>query len=70
MVTHYADHAANERTFLAWIRIGLAVVAFGLFLFKLNVLVDAGDGTCPAYLRKTPACWLQSRRAMLGWPWW
>ena len=44
MIAHYADHAANERTFLAWIRTGLAVVAFGFFLFKLNVLVDAVSG--------------------------
>jgi inner membrane protein YidH len=44
MIAHYTDHAANERTFLAWIRTGLAVVAFGFFLFKLNVLVDAVSG--------------------------
>ena len=48
MIAKYTDHAANERTFLAWIRTGLAVVAFGFFLVKLNVLVDAvGDGTLP-----------------------
>ena len=41
MIAKYTDHAANERTFLAWIRTGLAVVAFGFFLVKLNVLVDA-----------------------------
>jgi putative membrane protein len=44
MVAHYTDHAANERTFLAWIRTGLAVVAFGFFLFKLNMLLDAVSG--------------------------
>jgi putative membrane protein len=42
MIAHYTDHAANERTFLAWIRTGLAVAAFGFFLFKVKVLVDAG----------------------------
>lgn len=48
MIAKYTDHAANERTFLAWIRTGLAVVAFGFFLVKLNLLVDAvGDGTLP-----------------------
>src|SRR5258708_7079127 len=37
--------AANERTFLAWIRTGLP---FGFFLVKLNVLFDAiGDGSPP-----------------------
>ena len=41
MIANYTDHAANERTFLAWVRTGLAVAAFGFFLFKLNVLVDA-----------------------------
>src|SRR5882724_8977222 len=46
MIANYTNHAANERTFLAWIRTGLAVAAFGLFLVKLNVLVDAvGSGS-------------------------
>jgi putative membrane protein len=46
MIANYTNHAANERTFLAWIRTGLAVAAFGFFLIKLNVLVDAivGEG--------------------------
>jgi putative membrane protein len=49
MIANYTNHAANERTFLAWIRTGLAVAAFGLFLVKLNVLVDAvGSGHFPA----------------------
>ena len=48
MIAKYTDQAANERTFLAWIRTGLAVAAFGLFLVKLNVLFDAiGAGTPP-----------------------
>jgi putative membrane protein len=48
VIANYTDHAANERTFLAWIRTGLAVAAFGFFLVKLNVLVDAaGSGTLP-----------------------
>jgi putative membrane protein len=44
MITRYTDHAANERTFLAWIRTGLAVIAFGFFLVKLNVFVDVTAG--------------------------
>jgi putative membrane protein len=48
MITRYTDHAANERTFLAWIRTGLAVIAFGFFLVKLNVFFDAtGSGSLP-----------------------
>jgi putative membrane protein len=44
MIARYTDHAANERTFLAWIRTGLTVAAFGLFLVKLNIAVDAAGG--------------------------
>ena len=44
MIANYTNHAANERTFLAWIRTGLAVAAFGFFLVKLNVFVDAVGG--------------------------
>jgi putative membrane protein len=49
MITRYTDHAANERTFLAWIRTGLAVIAFGFFLVKLNVFVDATGGGSPPH---------------------
>ena len=41
MIVNYTNHAANERTFLAWIRTGLAVAALGFFLIKLNLFVDA-----------------------------
>jgi putative membrane protein len=48
MIANYTNHAANERTFLAWIRTGLAVTAFGFFLIKLNVFLDAaGGGSIP-----------------------
>jgi putative membrane protein len=49
MITRYTDHAANERTFLAWIRTGLAVTAFGFFLVKLNVFVDVTGGGSPPH---------------------
>ncbi|MEA2896363.1 MAG: putative rane protein [Bradyrhizobium sp.] len=47
MIAKYTDHAANERTFLAWIRTGLTVAAFGFFLVKLNVLDAIGGGSLP-----------------------
>lgn len=37
MIRDYADHAANERTFLAWLRTGIAVVAFGFVIEKFNL---------------------------------
>lgn len=39
MIRHYSDHAANERTFLAWLRTGLSITAFGLVVQKLNFLL-------------------------------
>ncbi|HUN26322.1 MAG TPA: DUF202 domain-containing protein [Steroidobacteraceae bacterium] len=39
MIPSYSDHAANERTFLAWVRTGIAVVAFGFVVEKFNLFV-------------------------------
>jgi putative membrane protein len=39
MISGYSDHAANERTFLAWIRTGIAVIAFGLLIEKFNLFL-------------------------------
>ncbi len=44
MIERYSDHAANERTFLAWIRTGIALAAFGFVLEKFHfflVRIDA-----------------------------
>ena len=39
MIRGYTDHAANERTFLAWVRTGIAVMAFGFVIEKFNLFV-------------------------------
>ena len=39
MISGYRDHAANERTFLAWVRTGIAVIAFGFVIEKFNLFV-------------------------------
>ena len=39
MIRNYSDHAANERTFLAWVRTGIAVIAFGLVIEKFNLFL-------------------------------
>jgi putative membrane protein len=36
MIKHYTDHAANERTFLAWIRTGITITVFGFVIEKSN----------------------------------
>jgi putative membrane protein len=39
MIAGYSDHAANERTFLAWVRTGIAVIAFGFVVEKFNIFM-------------------------------
>lgn len=39
MIENYTDHAANERTFLAWIRTGIAVIIFGFVVEKFNLFM-------------------------------
>ncbi|HWX63320.1 YidH family protein [Bradyrhizobium sp.] len=39
MIRAYSDHAANGRTFLAWVRTGIAVVAFGFVIERFNLFV-------------------------------
>jgi putative membrane protein len=39
MIQSFSDHAANERTFLAWIRTGIAVIALGFVIEKFNLFV-------------------------------
>ena len=41
MIQRYTDHAANERTFLAWVRTGIATIAFGFVIEKFNLFVLA-----------------------------
>jgi putative membrane protein len=35
MIKQYSDHAANERTYLAWLRTGIAIIAFGFVLHTI-----------------------------------
>ena len=39
MIRGYSDHAANERTFLAWVRTGIAVIAFGFVVEEFNLFL-------------------------------
>jgi putative membrane protein len=38
-----AHHLANERTYLAWLRTGLATMGFGVVIAKLKHVVKAAD---------------------------
>ena len=39
MIKRYSDHAANERTFLAWVRTGIAVMAFGFLIERFDLFL-------------------------------
>jgi putative membrane protein len=39
MIKRYSDHAANERTFLAWVRTAIAVMAFGFLIERFDLFI-------------------------------
>jgi len=58
MIRHYTDHAANERTYLAWIRTAVALMGLGFVVERFDLFVQylarnggggaAGSGGDPA----------------------
>ena len=40
MIKRYTDHAANERTFLAWVRTSIAIMAFGFLVEKFDLFLE------------------------------
>ena len=40
MIRRYTDHAANERTYLAWIRTAVTIMAFGFLIEKFDLFVS------------------------------
>ncbi len=45
MIKRFSDHAANERTFLAWTRTAIAVEAFGFLVEKFDVFLEVATRT-------------------------
>ncbi len=39
MIQNFSDHAANERTFLAWVRTAIAIMAFGFLVARFNLIL-------------------------------
>jgi len=39
MIENFRDHAANERTFLAWVRTAIAVMAFGFLVERFDIFL-------------------------------
>lgn len=40
MIQNFSDHAANERTFLAWVRTAIAVMAFGFLVERFDLFMQ------------------------------
>lgn len=40
MIKRYTDHSANERTYLAWIRTSVAIMAFGFLIEKFDLFIS------------------------------
>ena len=39
MIKRFTDHSANERTYLAWIRTAIAIMAFGFLVEKFDIFI-------------------------------
>jgi inner membrane protein YidH len=48
MIERYSDHAANERTFLAWVRTAIAIMAFGFLVQKFDLFLRIAAGSLDA----------------------
>jgi len=48
MIRNFTEQSANERTFLAWLRTGIAVIAFGFVVEKFNLFMVALARTAAA----------------------
>jgi putative membrane protein len=55
MIPSYTDHSANERTFLAWIRTGLTIMALGFVIERLDLFLASlgpdAQGSAQAIVR-------------------
>lgn len=40
MIPRYTDHSANERTYLAWIRTAISIMAFGFLIEKFSLFIE------------------------------
>jgi putative membrane protein len=40
MIKNFTNHSANERTFLAWVRTAIAVMAFGFIVEKFDLFLE------------------------------
>jgi len=39
VIKNYSDHAANERTYLSWVRTSIAIMAFGFLIERFEIFI-------------------------------
>ena len=54
MIKNFSDHAANERTFLAWVRTAIAVMAFGFLVEKFDLFLEIAAPSLAGRVRSLP----------------
>ncbi|HZV21690.1 MAG TPA: DUF202 domain-containing protein [Hyphomicrobiales bacterium] len=52
MIRNFNEHAANERTFLAWIRTGVTVIGFGFVLERFTIFMAVITANASAEIAK------------------
>lgn len=60
MIESYTDHAANERTYLAWVRTALAFMAFGLLVERFDLFARALPNMAEAAATAEPSHFARS----------
>jgi putative membrane protein len=55
MIRNFSDHAANERTFLAWVRTAIAVMAFGFVVERFGLFLATAAAAIGGHVAAHPA---------------
>ena len=54
MIRNFSDHAANERTFLAWVRTAIALIGFGFVVERFNLFLRASRSALSVPVAQLP----------------
>lgn len=54
MLKNFGDHSANERTFLAWVRTSISIMAFGVIIEKFDLFLMVASASIPTQMRSLP----------------
>lgn len=67
MIRNFSDHAANERTFLSWVRTAIAIMAFGFLVAKFNLFLRLAQNSLKGHgpLLAAPAGGLGSAAGLM-----